>query len=92
MQTTDTIPYPVLDPVKNSWSFLEVWVDPMQSPPYILLLLGDKAGSCYVFDPADGYRVIKNCGNYEEAQIWLLEDEYEPLEGRLAGAEIHGSA
>jgi hypothetical protein len=24
------------------------------------------------------------------AQLWLLEDEYEPLEGRLAGAEVHG--
>ena len=49
MRTTDTIPSPALDSVKDSWSFLEVWVDPMQSPPYILLLLGDKAGSFYIF-------------------------------------------
>ncbi|MEE3719663.1 hypothetical protein V2H45_23250 [Tumidithrix elongata RA019] len=63
----------------------------MQSPPYVLLLLGDKTGSCHIFDPADGYRLIKNCGHYKEAQIWLLEDEYEPLEGILAGTEIHGS-
>ena len=54
------------------------------------MLLGDKAGRCYIFDPADGYRLIKNCGNYEEAQFWLLEDEYEPIEGRLEGVEIHG--
>ncbi len=90
MLTTDTIQSPALDPVKDNWNFLEVWVDPMQSPPYMLLLLGDKAGSCYIFDPADGYRLIKNCGNYEEAQFWLLEDEYEPIEGRIEGGEIHG--
>lgn len=91
MQITDTIPSLALDPVKDSWSFLEAWVDSMQSPPYILMLLGDTSGNCYIFDPADNYRVIKNCGNYKEAQLWLLEDEYEPLEGRLAGAEIHGN-
>jgi hypothetical protein len=53
------------------------------------MLLGDTAGSCYIFDPADGYRVIKSCGTYQEAQLWLLEDEYEPLDGRLSGSEIH---
>ena len=89
MQTIDTIPSPVLDLVKDNWSLLEVWVDPMQSPPYILLLLGDQAGNCYIFDPAENYRLIKNCKSYEEAKLWLLEDEYEPLEGRLLGAEIH---
>lgn len=88
MQTTDTIPSPALDLVKDSWNFLEVWVDPMQSPPYLLLLLGDRAGDCYIFDPAEGYRLIKNCTSYQEAQLWLLEDEYEPLEGRLSGIEI----
>ena len=89
MQTTDIIPSLGLDPVQNNWSFLEVWVDPMQSPPYVLMLLGDRSGSCNVLDPNDSYRVIKNCSNYREAQLWLLEDEYEPLEGRLAGIDIH---
>jgi hypothetical protein len=88
MQTTNTIPFPALDPVKDSWSFLEVWIDPMQSPPYMLLLMGDLAGSCSIFDPAEGYRLIKGCGDYEEARLWLLEDEYEPIEGRLASDEF----
>lgn len=61
----------------------------MQSPPYILLLLGDQAKGCYVFDPAEQYSLVKTFQNYEEAQLWLLEDEYEPLEGRLSSAEIH---
>ncbi|WP_199246101.1 hypothetical protein [[Phormidium] sp. ETS-05] len=87
MQITDTIPSPGVDLVKDSWNFLEVWVDAMQSPPYLLLLLGDKAGSCYIFDPAENYRLVTNFSSYEEAQIWLLEDEYEPLEGRLSSSE-----
>ncbi|MEA5418983.1 hypothetical protein VB712_07060 [Spirulina sp. CCNP1310] len=56
-----------------------------------MLLLGDEAGNCYIFDPADGYSLIKHCGDYQQAQLWLLEDEYEPIEGRLLGAEIHGT-
>lgn len=91
MQTTDTIPSRELDPVTDSWNFLEVWVDPMQSPPYVLLLLGDKTGSCRIVDPAEQYKPINQCANYDEAQLWLLEDEYEPLEGRLSGAEVMGS-
>lgn len=55
----------------------------MQSPPYVLLLLGDKREGCYVFDPAEHYSLVKAFQNYEEAQLWLLEDEYEPIEGRL---------
>jgi hypothetical protein len=91
MQTTDITQSLAPDLVKDNWNFLEVWVDPMQSPPYILLLLGDKTKGCYVFDPADRYVLVKAFQDYEEAQLWLLEDEYEPLEGRLSSAEIHES-
>ncbi|MBW4695431.1 MAG: hypothetical protein KME27_27085 [Lyngbya sp. HA4199-MV5] len=88
MQRTDTTSFLAPDQVKDSWSFLEVWVDPMQSPPYVLLLLGDTEG-CYIFDPAERYQVVKAFQSYEAAQTWLLEDEFEPLEGRLASSEIH---
>ncbi len=88
MQTTDTTPFPELDLAKNSWDFVEVWIDPMQSPPYLLMLLGDKLGRCQIFDPAEQYKLIKRCESYAQAQLWLLEDEYEPLEGRLSEAEL----
>ncbi len=90
MQITNTIRSPELDPAKNSWNFLEVWVDPMQSPPYLLMLLGDESGRCRILDPSDRYKLVKNCDTYDQAQLWLLEDEYEPLEGRLSETEVNG--
>lgn len=60
----------------------------MLFPPYILLLLGDPAGSCRVYDPAANYKVVFSCRTYDDAQTWLLEDEYEPVEGRLSAPEL----
>jgi hypothetical protein len=87
IQTTNTISSPALDLAKNNWNFLEVWVDPMQSPPYLIMLLGDESGICQILDPAEQYKLIKRCDTYNQAQLWLVEDEYEPLEGRLSEAE-----
>ncbi|MBE9078309.1 hypothetical protein IQ241_13570 [Romeria aff. gracilis LEGE 07310] len=89
MPTTDTTQSPGLDRVKDSWSSLEVWLDPTLSPPYILLLLSDQVGNWHIFDPAEKYRLIKSCQNYDEARLWLLEDEYELLEGRISSADIY---
>ena len=88
MQKTDTTLFPVPDPVKDNWEFAEVWIDPMLSPPYVLLLLGDQSGHCHVYDPAEGYKTVFTSSTYEEAQLWLLEDEYEPIEGRLSTSEF----
>jgi hypothetical protein len=88
MQKTDTTLTPALDPAKSDWNFVEVWIDPMLSPPYILLLLGDSSGSCRVYDPAEDYKVVFTGATYDEAQTWLLEDEYEPIEGRLSASQL----
>lgn len=74
MQKNDTTSSPALDPVRDNWHFAEAWIDPMLSPPDILLLLSNPAGHCYVYDPAEGYKVIFTSSTYEEAQNWLLED------------------
>lgn len=91
MQTTDIIPFPALDPARTNWKFLEVWVDSMQSPPYLLMLLGDDSGQCQILDPAEKYKLVKRYDSYDQAQLWLLEDEYEPLEGRLLDTSEIGS-
>jgi hypothetical protein len=88
MQTIDIMLSPVLDPAKDNWSFLEVWVDPMQSPPYLLMLTEDTNGVCQIFDPVENYKVVLTSHSYEEAKLWLLEDEFEPIKGKLSSAEV----
>jgi len=88
MQKIDTTSHPALDPAKSGWNFVEVWIDPLLFPPYILLLVSDPSGSCHVYDPAEGYKVVFSSASYDEAQTWLLEDEYEPIEGRLVASEL----
>lgn len=87
MQKIDTTSSRALDPAKREWNFVEVWIDPMLFPPYTLLLLGDPTG-CRVYDPAENYKVVFSSTTYNEAQTWLLEDEYEPVEGRLSASEL----
>lgn len=79
---------PAFAPAKTDWDFIEVWIDPLLSPPYLLLLMGEPSGRCRVYDPADGYKVVLSGVTYDEAQTWLLEDEYEPVEGRLTESEL----
>lgn len=88
MQKTNITSFPVTDRVKYNWQFAEVWIEPMLSPPYLLLLLGDESGRCHVFDPVKNYEVVFASATYDEAQLWLLEDEYEPIEGRLSASEL----
>jgi hypothetical protein len=40
--------------VENNWEFTELWIDPMLSPPYILLLLCDSEGNRQIYDPKQG--------------------------------------
>ena len=44
---------PTPKPVRDEWQFVEVWIDPMQSPPYLLMLMGDRMGTCA---PLENYR------------------------------------
>jgi len=77
MQTTNTTSYPAPDLVKNNWEFTEVWIEPMFSE-----------GNCRIYDPKQGDKVVFSSDNYETAKLWLLEDEYEPVEGRLIAEEL----
>ncbi|MBE9072888.1 hypothetical protein [Microcystis sp. LEGE 08355] len=88
MQKTAITLSPAVNLADNNWNFAEVWIDTLLSPPYILLLLAESSGNCRVYDPSEGYQVVFTGASYEEAENWLLEDEFEPVEGRLSAAEI----
>ncbi|MEH2197720.1 hypothetical protein [Nostoc sp.] len=75
-------------PMKNNWEFMEVWIDRSHSPPYILLLLCDSEDNCQIYDPAQGYKVVFSSNNYDEANLYLLEDEFESVQGRVLAAEL----
>ena len=60
----------------------------IQSPPYLLMLMGDRMGVCRICDPVENYKAVLTNQSYEEAQLWLLEDEFEPINERLYFSEV----
>jgi hypothetical protein len=72
----------------NTWEFIELWVDPIVFPPRILMLVRDRVGNCCIYDPSANYKSLFSSKSYDEAHSWLLEDEYERVDGRLFAEEI----
>jgi hypothetical protein len=52
------------------------------------MLVGDQDGTCRIFNPATEYKLVVTHANYESAQEWLLEDEYERVKGQLLAEEV----
>lgn len=78
----------VLAEQAKTWKFLEIWVDPIVFPPKILMLICDQDGTCQIFSPNADYKLITTHPTYQVAQEWLLEDEYERVDGQLLAEEI----
>lgn len=79
---------PAIDEQAKTWQFLELWVDPVLFPPKVLMVIGDQSGACRILNPASNYKLIVAHPNYEAAQEWLLEDEYERVTGQLLAEEV----
>jgi hypothetical protein len=79
---------PALVEQAKTWKFLELWVDPVLFPPKILMLVGEQDGTCRIFNPASDYKLVVAHSNYQSAQEWLLEDEYERVNGQLLAEEV----
>ncbi|WP_035987177.1 hypothetical protein [Leptolyngbya sp. KIOST-1] len=71
----------------KTWQFLELWVDLVLFPPKVLMLIGDRDGTCRIFNPGADYKLIVSHSSYEAAKEWLLEDEYERVQGQLLAEE-----
>lgn len=79
---------PALAEQTKTWNFLELWIDPVLFPPKILMLLCDQDGSCRIFNPACDYQLVVSHSNYQAAEEWLLEDEYERVKDPLLAEEV----
>jgi hypothetical protein len=79
---------PALGEQAKTWTFLELWVDPILFPPKILMLVGNRDGTCLIFNPAFDYKLVVTHSNYQAAQEWLFEDEYERVNGQLLAEEV----
>jgi len=62
----------------------EIWVDEGLDVPYLLIVRPEQNGECVVvIDPKEGGQVVHRSKDYEGARLWLLEDEYQLVEGRM---------
>jgi len=52
------------------------------------MLLGDDESNFCIFYPTEGYKIVFTSSSYQEVKMWLLEDEYERVEGRFLMAEV----
>ena len=82
--------YPAPNPVKQTtdWNFLELWVDGMVFPPRILMLVSEKNDQFSIYDPSRNYQPIFTSTTYDQAHSWLLEDDFERVDGRLLSENI----
>ena len=78
----------LVNKLADSWEFTELWIDPTASPPYTMILLSDRTGNTGIYDPAQNYQVVFSSVTYEDARLWLLEDEYERVNGRFSAEQV----
>ena len=79
---------PALAERAKTWQFLEVWIDPFLSPPRLMMVVGEENGTCQILDPIANYKLVTSYMDYESARDWLLEDEYERVQGKLLAKDI----
>ncbi len=65
--------------------WFETWVDESPAVPYVLLVFPDpqSAGGVVVVDPKESDKVVFKASDYVSAKMWLLEDEFTRIEGRM---------
>ena len=69
--------------MKYDW--YEAWADESPTVPYVLLVFPDpdRDGGVIVVDPKEENKVVYQSPDYENAKMWLLEDEYTQILGRV---------
>ena len=70
---------------RKTHNWYEVWADETLDPPYVLVVRPDKPSKdrVLILDPQNGKKVIHSAPTYEDGKMWLLEDEYTRIDGRM---------
>lgn len=68
---------------KSTW--FEVWAEELSDPPYLLVVKPDvnNPGCVVVYDPIENNRIVHHGQGYEDTRLWLQEDEFNLVEGRV---------
>ena len=66
-------------------NWYEIWVDESTEIPYVLFIYPSKTDpeEILIIDPKENNQVIKKMPDYQTAELWLSEDEYILVEGRM---------
>lgn len=66
-------------------TWFEVWSDHTGSRPYLLIVTHDDAdpSRILVIDPREEYKTVHHDNDYNAVKMWLLEDEYTRVDGRM---------
>lgn len=68
----------------SDWLFIEIWLDMGLNPPY---LFNSSIIEMINIKTLTHKKIIRYCiqhNPYEEARYWLVEDEYQIVDGRIA--------
>lgn len=72
----------------EAWEFLEVWIGPPIDSPVMLVLVSRVSGKVEILDPADAYESRYTSDSYEDAALWLAEDEFRLVRGRVQPEDV----
>jgi hypothetical protein len=73
--------------MNSSENWFEVWAEGRSPtyPPYLLIVRPNPTASrqIEVLDPREGDTIAFSNADYEEVRMWLLEDEFALVTGRM---------
>lgn len=67
----------------NNWDFTELWIDATAFPLKVLILVSQPEEISCIYDPSRNYQILFLSFTYEEAKLWLQNNQYKPVEQRF---------
>lgn len=67
----------------DNWDFTELWIDANAFPLKVLILVSQQEGISCIYDPSRNYQILFFSFTYEEANLWLQNNQYKPVEQRF---------